>query len=56
MRVPLAAVPGCTWYFRLLLKGTIAGVIVDTRSLGEGPIPDGTKRSLGLRSKGARSR
>ena len=29
------AVPGCTWYFRLLLKGTIAGVMVDTRSLGE---------------------
>jgi hypothetical protein len=49
---PLATVPGCTWYFRPLLKGTIAGVIVGPRSLSEGPIPDGPKRSLGLRSRG----
>ena len=32
---PLATVPGCTWYVRLLLKGTIAGVIVGPRSLSE---------------------
>ena len=32
---PLAAVRGCTWYFRLLLKGAIAGVIVGVRSLSE---------------------
>jgi len=52
-RGPLAAVRGCTWYFRLLLKGAIAGVIVGVRSLSERSDPAGQWQALGLRSKGA---
>ena len=44
---------GCTWHFRLLLKGTIAGVIVGERSFSEGPDPRGRWQRLGLRSKGS---
>ena len=34
-RVPPATVHACTWYFRLLLKWAIVGVIVGMRSLSE---------------------
>jgi len=47
-------VRGCTWYFRLLLKEAIAGVIVGVRSLSERfDPPVGQWQALGFRSKGA---
>jgi hypothetical protein len=46
-------VRGCTWYFRLLLKGSIAGAIVGARGLSERSDLRGRWQALGLRSKRA---
>jgi len=51
--VPLATVRGCTWYFRLPLKGTIGGVIVGVRSPGERSDGPGRGQAPGLRAKEA---
>ena len=50
---PRATVRARTWYFRLLLKGTIAGVIVGVRSLSEIRSPQ--EQALGLRAMGTSS-
>lgn len=53
--VPPAAVRACTWYFRLLLKWAVAGVIVGVRSLSERSKSPERQYVLGLRARGAGS-